>query len=104
MLVYALRPKILVLGLPRDPPPIAEPPFTASDEFAAKFELRYEPEFGSYPDAHLRMNIYNLFWEDVQNGIDAFALCQSIRRSRVLADQEREEAIKDLMALANSSR
>jgi hypothetical protein len=79
--------------------PPAEPPFTDAEKFIAKFELRYLPNCGSFADTELRTWLYVIFWPEVQDGLDIFALCDRVRRSRAFSTAEREEIVSDLLSL-----
>ena len=67
-------------------------PSGSSNQFKTQFELRYHPEFGSYPNIEVRDRLFKELWPEVMDGsLDTFELYHRLRSLSLLTPEERAE-------------
>jgi len=72
----------------------------AQQRFAAAFDLRYEPRYGTYPNSKLRAALYDAFGRDVESGeVDAHAVCDRLTRVYWLSFCDRESLVREISQL-----
>jgi hypothetical protein len=102
-------PFITLLDAPAEPPSPPDPaPIAGAESFDPRpyrFQLRWNPELGTYASGArsreqnkiFRERVYNEFRLYVEYDLDTLALCDVVRKSLAFTEAERAEVIADLV-------